>query len=68
MEDFMVTNTLQDIFIGIAGLIGAGKTTLADAIGAHLDLPVYYEPVADNEYLADFYRDPKTHSPLKSIF
>ena len=31
----MVTNTLQDIFIGIAGLIGAGKTTLADAIGAH---------------------------------
>jgi deoxyadenosine kinase len=48
---------LQDTFIGIAGLIGAGKTTLATALGEHLGLPVYYEPVADNAYLADFYRD-----------
>ncbi len=48
---------LQDLFIGIAGLIGAGKTTLADALAEHLELPVYYEPVGDNEYLEDFYRD-----------
>lgn len=48
---------LQDLFIGIAGMIGAGKSTLATALGQHLGLPVYYEPVADNEYLADFYRD-----------
>lgn len=48
---------LHDVFIGIAGLIGAGKTTLATALGEHLDLPVYYEPVDDNAYLADFYRD-----------
>lgn len=47
----------QDLFIGIAGLIGAGKSTLATALGRHLHLPVYYEPVEDNEYLADFYRD-----------
>ncbi len=44
-------------FIGIAGLIGAGKTTLATALGQHLDLEVHYEPVIDNEYLDDFYRD-----------
>ena len=68
MEADVVTNTLQDIFIGIAGLIGAGKTTLADALGAHLDLPVYYEPVADNEYLADFYRDPKTYAFATQIY
>ena len=48
---------LTDVFIGIAGLIGAGKSTLATALGKHLGLPVYYEPVADNVYLADFYRD-----------
>jgi deoxyadenosine kinase len=49
--------TLQELFIGIAGLIGAGKTSLATALGKHLNLPIYYEPVADNVYLADFYRD-----------
>jgi len=53
---------LQELFIGIAGLIGAGKTTLATALGEHLGLPVYYEPVQDNEYLEDFYRDPKRYA------
>ena len=59
---------LQDIFIGIAGLIGAGKTTLATALGEHLELPVYYEPVADNAYLADFYRDTKTYAFATQIY
>ena len=48
---------LSTTFIGIAGMIGAGKSTLATSLGRHLDLPVYFEPVQDNEYLADFYRD-----------
>src|SRR5207253_5456558 len=38
-------------------MIGAGKSTLATALGKHLGIDCYYEPVADNEYLADFYRD-----------
>jgi len=59
---------LQDLFIGIAGMIGAGKTTLATALGRHLDLPVYYEPVADNEYLADFYRDTARYSFATQIY
>ncbi|PIE19278.1 MAG: deoxynucleoside kinase [Proteobacteria bacterium] len=48
---------LGNAFIGIAGLIGAGKTTLAKALGAHLELDVHFEPVIDNEYLDDFYRE-----------
>jgi deoxyadenosine kinase len=59
---------LQDLFIGIAGLIGAGKTTLATSLGQHLGLPVYYEPVADNEYLADFYRDTARYSFATQIY
>ena len=45
------------LFIGISGLIGAGKTTLATALAKKLNLPVYYEPVVDNVYLEDFYTD-----------
>jgi deoxyadenosine kinase len=58
----------QDLFIGIAGLIGAGKSTLATALGRHLQLPVYYEPVADNEYLADFYRDTAKYAFATQIY
>jgi deoxyadenosine kinase len=58
----------QDLFIGIAGLIGAGKSTLARSLGEHLGLPVYYEPVADNEYLADFYRDTARYAFATQIY
>ena len=37
----------EDNFIGISGLIGAGKTTLARALGKVLNLPVYYEPIIE---------------------
>lgn len=47
----------QELFIGISGIIGAGKTTLAEALASKLGLPVHYEPVIDNVYLADFYVD-----------
>ncbi len=51
------SSELGNIFIGISGMIGAGKSTLATALGQHLGIDTYYEPVTDNEYLADFYRD-----------
>ena len=54
----MKREALQDLFIGIAGLIGAGKTTLAKALGEHLDLPVYFEPVADNAWAVRIYYKP----------
>ena len=41
----------------VAGNIGAGKTSLAERIGARLGWWTGYESVADNPYLADFYTD-----------
>lgn len=59
---------LDNLFIGIAGLIGAGKSTLATALGRHMGLDVYYEPVEDNTYLADFYRDTARYSFATQIY
>src|ERR1044071_8317318 len=57
-----------NIFIGIAGMSGAGKSTLATALGQHLGIDCYYEPVADNEYLADFYRDTARYSFAMQVY
>ena len=57
-----------NIFIGIAGMIGAGKSTLATALGQHLGIDVYYEPVTDNEYLADFYRDTQRYAFATQVY
>jgi len=56
------------LFIGIAGMIGAGKSTLATALGEHLGVDVYYEPVKDNEYLEDFYKDTARYSFATQIY
>ena len=57
-----------NMFIGIAGMIGAGKSTLAEALGKHLGIDCYYEPVADNEYLSDFYRDTARYSFAMQVY
>ena len=61
-------DVLGNIFIGIAGMIGAGKSTLAAALGQHLGIDTYYEPVTDNEYLADFYRDTARYSFAMQVY
>lgn len=43
--------------IGIAGNIGAGKTTLTDWLAARLQWDPHYESVSDNPFLEDFYGD-----------
>ena len=62
------SSPLGKVFIGIAGIIGAGKTTLATALGEHLGLDVHYEPVIDNEYLDDFYRETKKYAFAMQIY
>jgi deoxyadenosine kinase len=61
-------NSIENLFIGIAGIIGAGKTTLARTLGEHLGYDVYYEPVEDNEYLEDFYRDTPRYSFAMQVY
>ena len=52
----------------VAGNIGAGKTSLAERIGARLGWRTGYESVADNPYLADFYSDMRAWSFHLQIF
>lgn len=59
---------MENLFIGIAGMIGAGKSTLATLLAQHLDIDVYYEPVEDNDYLEDFYRDTKRYAFATQIY
>ena len=47
----------KQYFVGIAGNIGAGKTTLTDIIADSFGWKPYYEQVTDNPYLPDFYGD-----------
>jgi len=67
-ELMAIVQNLQDSFIGIAGMIGAGKSTLCTALAEHLELPAYYEPVDDNEYLSDFYRDTARYAFATQIY
>lgn len=49
-------------FVGIAGNIGVGKTTFTKIIADHFNWKPYFESVADNPYLTDFYGDMKRWS------
>ena len=54
------------MFIGVAGLIGAGKSTLTTNLAEHLGYTPMYEPVEDNPYLVDFYDDiPRWTFPMQ---
>jgi deoxyadenosine/deoxycytidine kinase len=44
-------------FVAVAGNIGVGKSTLVAMLSKRLEWQPFYEPVADNPYLADFYSD-----------
>jgi deoxyadenosine/deoxycytidine kinase len=44
-------------FIGIAGNIGVGKTTLTEWLAKRLNWDPSYESVSDNPFLSDFYGD-----------
>lgn len=58
----------ENNFIGISGIIGAGKTILATELSKAMNLPVYFEPVIDNVYLEDFYKDMNKYAFALQIY
>lgn len=54
--------------IVLAGTIGAGKSSLAKALGEHLGTEVFYEAVDNNPVLDLYYQDPKKYAFLLQIY
>jgi deoxyadenosine/deoxycytidine kinase len=55
-------------FITVAGNIGAGKSTLVKLLSERLGWKPFYEPVANNPYLADFYKNMAEWSFHSQVF
>lgn len=55
-------------FIAVAGNIGVGKSTLVELLSSHLGWQPFYEPVTENPYLADFYRNMKAWGFHSQVF
>ncbi len=55
-------------FIGVAGNIGVGKSTLTALLSQHLGWEPFMEGVQDNPYLADFYTDMSRWSFHSQVF
>jgi deoxyadenosine/deoxycytidine kinase len=55
-------------FVAVAGNIGVGKSTLVSLLCERLGWKPFYEPVAENPYLADFYQDMRTWAFHSQIF
>ena len=45
------------MYIAIAGNIGSGKTTLTNMLAKHYGWKKFLEPVDDNPYIDDYYKD-----------
>jgi len=58
----------KDLFIAIAGNIGAGKSTLTAMLSEHFNWQPFYEANAENPYLADFYEDMERWSFHSQVF
>lgn len=55
-------------FIAVAGNIGVGKSTLVEMLCEKMDWTPFFEPVAENPYLADFYKDMQAWAFQSQIF
>ncbi|MGH2582477.1 MAG: deoxynucleoside kinase [Anaerolineales bacterium] len=54
--------------MAVAGNIGVGKSTLVGKLCARLGWEPYYEPVAENPYLEDFYENMKAWAFHSQVF
>lgn len=55
-------------FVAVAGNIGVGKSTLVNLLSDQLTWQPFYEPVGENPYLSDFYKDMRAWSFHSQIF
>ncbi|MCI0520190.1 MAG: deoxynucleoside kinase [Chloroflexi bacterium] len=55
-------------FIAVAGNIGVGKSTLVTLLSQRLGWQPFFEPEAENPYLADFYQDMRAWAFHSQIF
>ena len=55
-------------FIAVAGNIGVGKSTLVEMLCVRLGWEPFYEPVTENPYLEDFYKDMGAWSFHSQVF
>jgi len=55
-------------YVAVAGNIGVGKSTLVAMLCECLGWQPFYEPVAENPYLVDFYRDMQAWAFHSQIF
>ena len=56
------------MYIGIAGNIGCGKTTLTEMLAEHYQWEPRYEAVVDNPYMDDYYKDLQRWSFAMEVF
>ena len=55
-------------FIAVEGVIGAGKTTLADKLSQTMGASIVLEEFEQNPFLEEFYQDPQRYSFQTQIF
>jgi len=55
-------------YLVLAGNIGAGKSSLVGLLAKRLGFRPYYEPVAENPYLADFYGNMRRWAFQSQVF
>ncbi len=55
-------------FVAVAGNIGVGKSSLVELLAQQMGWEPFFEPVGENPYLADFYRDMHAWSFHSQIF
>jgi len=55
-------------FVAVAGNIGVGKSTLVKRLCAKMGWEPYFEPVAENPYLKNFYQDMKAWAFQSQVY
>ena len=68
MPSYTDTFSSNNFILSVSGIIGVGKSTLAEKLGKELKANVLYEPVKENEYLNKFYKDMSKYSFSMQVY